>query len=74
MANREAIEAPLASWRDAERRQAQAVDGDRERLTGEVEGTRAEFQRLSAEHMIEWIGKLKDAGSRVRDRSRAASA
>jgi hypothetical protein len=64
MANREAIENALAAWRDAERRQSQAVDGDRERLTAEVERTRAEFHRLSAEHMIEWIGKLKEAEER----------
>jgi L-lactate utilization protein LutC len=64
MVMREAIEAALASWRDAERRQAQVVDGDRERLTAEVECYRAEFQRLSAEHMVEWIAKLQEAEGR----------
>jgi len=64
MAQREAIKAALASWRDADRQQAQAVDGDRERLTAEVERARAEFQRLSADHMLEWIAKLKSAESR----------
>ena len=64
MAIREAIEASLGAWRDAERQQAQAVDGDRERLTAEVERYRAEFQRLSAEHMVEWIAKLQEAEGR----------
>ena len=64
MARREAIEAALAAWRDAERRQAKAVDGDRERLTAVVERERTEFQRLSAEHMVEWIAKLQEAEGR----------
>lgn len=64
MARREAIEAALGAWRDAERQQARAVDGDRERLTAEVERYRAEFQRLSAEHMVEWIAKLQEAEGR----------
>ena len=64
MARREAIEAALASWRDAERRQARAVDGDRVRITMELVTYRAEFQRLSADHMVEWIGKLKEAEHR----------
>jgi hypothetical protein len=64
MARREAIEAALASWRDAERRQARAVDGDRARITTELVIYRAEFQRLSANHMVEWIGKLKEAEGR----------
>jgi hypothetical protein len=64
MARREAIEAALGAWRDAERQQARAVDGDRERLTVEVERYRAEFQRLSAEHMVEWIAKLQEAEGR----------
>jgi rubrerythrin len=64
MAKREAIEAALAAWREAERRQSQAVDGDRERLTAAVERHRDEFQRLSAEHMLEQIDMLKEAESR----------
>lgn len=64
MARREAIEAALAAWRDAERRQAKAIDGDRERLTAVVERERSEFQRLSAEHMVEWIAKLQEAEGR----------
>lgn len=63
MVRREAIEAALASWRDVERRQAQAVDGDRDRPTTEVDRYRSESQRLSAEHMIEWIAKLQEAES-----------
>ncbi len=64
MTRREAVEAALAEWRAAERRQAEAVDGQREALTREVERHRANFQRLSADHMIEWIGKLQEAESR----------
>ena len=64
MAQREEIEAALAAWREAERRQSQAVDGDRERLTAEVERHRADFQRLSADHMLERIEKLKEAEER----------
>ena len=68
MARREAIEAALSAWRDAERRLALAVDGETEALTHEVESNRGEFHRLSAEHMIEWIAKLHEAEGR---RSRA---
>lgn len=64
MARREAIEAALASWRDAERRQVKAVDGERDALTAEVESHRADFQRLSAAHMDEWIAKLQEAEGR----------
>jgi hypothetical protein len=68
MARREAIEAALNAWRGAERLQAAATDGEREALTREVEVHRTEFQRLSAEHMVEWISKLQEAEGR---RSRA---
>jgi hypothetical protein len=64
MSRREAIEAALAAWREAERRLASAVDGDREAITGQVARHRADFQRLSADHMVERIGKLKEAESR----------
>jgi hypothetical protein len=59
-----AIEASLAAWRDAERRLAEAVDGEAEVLTREVALHRDEFQRLSAEHMVTWIGKLHEAEGR----------
>jgi hypothetical protein len=64
MARREAIETALAAWRDAERRLAIAVGGDLASLHQEVERHRDEFQRLSAQHMVEWIGKLHEAEAR----------
>ncbi len=64
MARREAIEAALHAWRDAERRHAQATDGDGEALERAVEIHRSAFQRLSAEHMIQWIAKLQEAEGR----------
>lgn len=64
MTPREAIEPSLASWRDAERRLANAVDGDREATAREVKRHRTEFHQLSADHMVEQIDKLKEAESR----------
>jgi hypothetical protein len=64
MARRELIESALAEWRAAERRLTQAIDGDAERLGVEVAHHRDEFQRLSAEHMVEWIAKLHEAEGR----------
>ena len=64
MPRREAIEAALASWRDAERRHTSAVDGDAAALSHEVTRYRDEFQRLSAEHMVEWMDKLQEAEDR----------
>ena len=64
LAGREAIEAALAAWRDAERRLVQAVDGDADALRLELARHRDEFQRLTADNMGEWIGKLRDAEAR----------
>ena len=64
MTRREAIEMSLAAWRDAERRLTNAVDGDREAAAREVERHRTEFQRLSADHMVDRIDKLKEAEGR----------
>jgi hypothetical protein len=64
VAQREAIEVALASWRDAERRHARAVDGEAAALSHEVTRFRDEFQRLSAEHMVEWMDKLHEAEDR----------
>ena len=64
MARREAIEEALEAWRDAERRLAQAIDGEADALAQEVATHRDEFQRLSAQHMVEWIGKLHEAEGR----------
>ena len=61
MARREDIEAELAAWREAERRLSQAVHGDRERLTAELERHRAEYQRLTAEEVLEPIDSLTRA-------------
>ena len=64
MSRREAIERALAAWRDAERRLALAVDGDRVRLAEEVATHRSAFQQLSADHMVERIDSLREAESR----------
>lgn len=64
LTRREAIETALAAWRDAERRLASAIDGERETLTRQVERHRADFQQLSADHMVERIGSLREAESR----------
>jgi hypothetical protein len=64
LSRREAIEAALASWRDAERRLADAEDGDRVALQRQVERHRSAFQQLSADHMVERIGSLREAENR----------
>jgi hypothetical protein len=64
VAQRESIEAALASWRAAERQLAAATNGDTDSLHHEVVRCRDEFQRLSAEHMVEWLGKLHEAEHR----------
>jgi len=64
MTQREAIESALAKWRDAERQLARAVDGEAHALAGTVKVHRDEFQRLSAEHMVEWMDKLHEAEGR----------
>jgi hypothetical protein len=64
LSRREAIEAALASWRDAERRLAGAVEGDRAAIEGQVDQYRSDFQQLSADHMVERIGSLREAENR----------
>jgi hypothetical protein len=64
MARRQAIEAALDAWREADRRLARAVDGKADELTREVALHRDEFQRLSAEHMVQWMDKLREAEAR----------
>lgn len=64
MTPRAAIEGALASWRDAERRLANADDGDRAAIAREVRRYRTAFHRLSADHMVEQIDKLKEAEAR----------
>jgi hypothetical protein len=60
---RQAIEAALASWRAAERKLVGA-NGDTEAVRAEIGRHRDEFQRLSAEHMVDRIDALKDAEHR----------
>jgi hypothetical protein len=67
VARRESIEGALRAWRDAERRLAAGEDGDVETLKSDVVRYRDEFQRLSAEHMVEWIAKLHEAEARRAD-------
>jgi hypothetical protein len=64
VARREATEAALAAWRAAERRLAEANDGEADNLRDEVARHRDEFQVQSAEDMIESIGKLHEAEHR----------
>ena len=64
MTQRELIEAALLAWRDAERQLAKAVDGEASALARKVTLRRDDFQRLSAEHMVEWMGKLHEAEGR----------
>ena len=60
---RQAIEAALAGWRAAERKLVGA-NGDTEAVQAEIERHRSEFQRLSAEHMVDRIDALQDAEHR----------
>jgi hypothetical protein len=55
------IEAALAAWRQAERKLQAGADGNRDAILAEIERQRSEFQRLSAEHMIDRLDALKDA-------------
>ena len=64
MARREAIEAALAAWRAAERRLAEATDGEADTLRDEVARHRDDFQRQSADQMVESLGKLHEAEDR----------
>jgi len=64
MARRQAIEEALAAWRTAERRHETAVGADALESARDVDRYRDEFQRLSAQHMVEWIEKLHEAEGR----------
>ena len=64
MVRRESIEAALAAWRAAERHLAAADPDQAADLVREVVRSRDVFQRLSAEHMIEWMAKLEEAEDR----------
>ena len=58
------MEAALAAWRQADRKLALLTDGDRDAVQADAERHRAEFQRLSSEHMIDRIDALKEAETR----------
>lgn len=66
MATNRAIElgTELEAWRDAERRQERTFDSDTTALTLEVEQHRAEYMRLSTEHIVEWMAGLDAAQAR----------
>jgi hypothetical protein len=64
LSRREEIEAALAAWRDAERRLAEAGDGNRAAIERQVNRHRSDFQQLSADHMVERIGRLREAEDR----------
>jgi len=55
MATPNEIGTALDAWRIAERRQARTFVGDTTRLNREVEQRREEYQRLSTEHIVEWM-------------------
>jgi hypothetical protein len=65
---RQAIEAALSAWREAERRLAAGADGDTDALKAEIERRKHEFHQLSAAHMMERLDALSDA-----ERRRAAA-
>ena len=60
---RQAIEAALASWRAAERKLVGA-NGDTDAVRAEIARHRDQFQRLSAEHMVDRIDALREAEHR----------
>jgi hypothetical protein len=64
ISRREAIEAALAAWREADRRLAGAADGEREAIARELDRHRAVYQQLSAGRMAERIGSLREAEGR----------
>ena len=55
MATHDEIETALEAWCNAERRQARTFVGDTRRLNREVERRRVEYERLSTEHIVEWM-------------------
>jgi hypothetical protein len=61
MAMNEALDTELEAWRNAERRQERTFVGDTSELTQEVELHRAEYMRLSTEHIVEWMAGLDAA-------------
>jgi len=64
MTMNEAIETELEAWRNAERRQERTFVGDTTAVKLEVEQHRAEYMRLSTEHIVEWMAGMDDAQRR----------
>jgi hypothetical protein len=64
VSQREAIQTALTAWRDAERRLAEVVDGERPAIQAEVVLHRDEYQRLSSNSMLVNIERLRDAEHR----------
>ena len=59
MSKRQALEAALAAWREAERRLVRAGPDEIVSLALEAQLRRDHFQRLSAEHMADRIDALE---------------
>ena len=60
---RQAVEAALRAWRDAERK-LPGANGDTQAIEAEIARYRDEFQRLSTNHMIDRMDALVDAENR----------
>ena len=60
---RQAVEAALRAWREAERKLLSA-DGDVQAIRAEITRHRDEFQRVSTDHMIDRMDALVDAENR----------
>ena len=61
---RKGIEAALAKWREAIRLRDAASDDDRDDAQAAADQAGAEFQQLSAQHMMSQIDALKEAEKR----------
>ena len=64
MATHDELDTALEAWRAAERRQARTFVGDTRRLNREVERRREEYERLSTEHIVEWMAGFDAAEAR----------
>jgi hypothetical protein len=64
VSQREAIQAALAAWRDAERRLFAAVDGEAAAIAAEVDRHRDEYRHLSSDFMSERLQRLNEAEHR----------
>jgi hypothetical protein len=60
----EQVDAALDAWRDAEGRLKQSINGDWPRLKAEAELQRRQFEKLSADYMMERIDALRRAEER----------